>query len=142
MEQATLTPPGAAVKAGLPPGPRAPALVQGLRYLRNPLDFLTRFQGRYGDIFTVNFPFFGRVVYVAGPELVKEAFTGSPAVFHAGEANATLLEPVLGPSSILTLDDEAHMRQRKLLLPPFHGERVRRYGEMIEEVTRREMGTW
>ncbi len=142
MEQATLSKPRSAEGRGLPPGSRAPALVQGIRYLREPLGFLTRFQARYGDIFTVNFPFFGRVVYVASPELVKEVFTGSPALFHAGEANATLLEPVLGPSSILTLDDEPHMRQRKLLLPPFHGERVRRYGEMIEEVTRREMGTW
>ncbi|HVD40448.1 MAG TPA: cytochrome P450 [Solirubrobacterales bacterium] len=126
----------------LPPGSRAPALVQGLRYVRDPIDFLSSFQRRYGDIFTVRFPFYGRIVYVAGPELVKEVFTGSPAVFHAGEANAVVLEPALGPHSILTLDDEAHLRQRKLLLPPFHGERVRRYGELIEEVTRREMQTW
>jgi cytochrome P450 family 135 len=125
-----------------PPGSRAPALVQGLRYIRDPLGFLSRFQDRYGDVFTVRFPFYGRIVYVASPELVKEVFTGSAAVLHAGEANSVMLEPALGPSSILTLDDEAHMRQRKLLLPPFHGERVRRYGEMIEEVTRREMETW
>jgi cytochrome P450 len=125
-----------------PPGSRAPALVQGLRYVRDPLGFLSRFQERYGDIFTVRFPFYGRIVYVASPELVKEVFTGSPGVFHAGEANAVVLEPALGPNSILTLDDEAHLRQRKLLLPPFHGERVRRYGELIEEVARREMQTW
>ena len=125
-----------------PPGSRAPALVQGLRYIRDPLGFLSRFQRRYGDIFTARFPFYGRIVYVASPELVKEVFTGSPAVFHAGEANSVVLEPALGPHSVLTLDDEAHMRQRKLLLPPFHGERVRRYGELIEEVTRREMQTW
>ena len=142
MEQATLLRSPTPGVPGLPPGPPAPALVQGFRYLRDPLGFLPRFQERYGDIFTVRFPFFGRVVYVASPELVKEVFTGSPAAFHAGEANATLLEPALGPSSILTLDDEQHMRQRKLLLPPFHGERVRRYGELIEEVTRREMATW
>ena len=125
-----------------PPGSRAPALLQGLRYVRDPLGFLTRFQQRYGDVFTVRFPFYGRIVYVAGPEPVKEVFTGSPAVFHAGEANAVVLEPALGPHSVLTLDDEAHLQQRKLLLPPFHGERVRRYGELIEEVTRREMQTW
>jgi cytochrome P450 len=125
-----------------PPESRAPAFVQALRYVRDPLGFLSRLQQRYGDIFTVRFPFFGRLVYVAGPELVKEVFTGSPAVFHAGEANAVVLEPALGPNSVLTLDDEAHLRQRKLLLPPFHGERVRRYGELIEDVTRREMETW
>jgi cytochrome P450 len=126
----------------LPPGSKAPAPVQAVRYVRDPLRFLTRYRERYGDIFTVHFPFFGRIVYVASPELVKAVFTGSPAVFHAGEANATMLEPALGPNSVLTLDDEPHMRQRKLLLPPFHGERVRRYGELIEEVTRRDMATW
>jgi cytochrome P450 len=128
--------------SALPPGSSAPAFIQGFRYLRDPLGFISGYRQRYGDIFTVRFPFFGRIVYVASPELVKEVFTGSPSVFHAGEANATVLEPALGPSSVLTLDDEPHLRQRKLLLPPFHGERVRRYGELIEEVTRREMRTW
>ncbi len=126
----------------MPPGPSAPAFVQGLRYMRDPLSFLTGFRRRYGDVFTVRFPFFGEIVYVASPELVKEVFTGSPAVLHAGEANATVLEPALGPNSVLTLDDEPHLQQRKLLLPPFHGERVRRYGELIREVTRRDMEGW
>jgi cytochrome P450 len=126
----------------LPPGSRAPAVVQALRYARNPLGFLSGEQRRYGDIFSVSFPFFGRIVYVARPDLVKEVFTGPPADFHAGEANATVLEPALGPNSVLTLDDEPHLRQRKLLLPPFHGERVRRYEELIVEMTRREMERW
>jgi len=125
-----------------PPGPRLPALAQALRYVRDPLGFLIGLQRRHGDVFSVSFPFFGRVVYVASPELVKEVFTGSPAIFHAGEANATVLEPALGPNSVLTLDDEPHMRQRKLLLPPFHGERIRRYGELIREITLREMESW
>ncbi|MGN6216329.1 MAG: cytochrome P450 [Solirubrobacterales bacterium] len=126
----------------LPPGSRAPSFVQAVRYLRDPLGFLPRHHERYGDVFTVHFPFFGKIVYVASPELVKEVFTGSPAVFHAGEANATVLEPALGPNSVLTLDDEPHLRQRKLLLPPFHGDRVRRYGELMLEVTRQEMASW
>jgi cytochrome P450 len=113
-----------------------------MRYVRDPLGFLANLQRRFGDVFTVRFPFFGKIVYVASPELVKEVFTGSPALFHAGEANATVLEPAVGPSSVLTLDDEPHMQQRKLLLPPFHGERVKRYGELIREVTRREMASW
>ena len=117
-------------------------MVQGFRYLRDPLGFLIRFQRRYGDVFAVRFPYFGRIVYVARPDLVKEVFTGAPSIFHAGEANASVLEPALGPNSVLTLDDEPHMRQRKLLLPPFHGERVRRYGELIVEMTRQEMERW
>jgi cytochrome P450 len=142
MEQATLAQPRAVPSGELPPGSTAPALVQAARYLRDPLGFLPRHRERYGDMFTVHFPFFGRIVYVADPELVKEVFTGSPAAFHAGEANATVLEPALGPNSVLTLDDEPHLRQRKLLLPPFHGDRVRRYGELILEVTRREIESW
>jgi cytochrome P450 len=142
MEQATLPHPSLGARTSSPPGPRTPALAQALLYATNLLDFLSKHQRRYGDIFTIRFPYFGRIVYVARPDLVKAVFTGSPAVFHAGEANATVLEPALGPSSVLTLDDEPHMRQRKLLLPPFHGERVQRYGELIVEVTRNEMESW
>jgi cytochrome P450 len=126
----------------LPPGSRAPAIAQAIRYSRDPLGFLSGEQRRHGDIFSVRFPFFGRIVYVARPDLVKAVFTGPPPVFHAGEANATVLEPALGPHSVLTLDDEPHLRQRKLLLPPFHGERVERYGELIVEMTRKEMEGW
>jgi cytochrome P450 len=142
MEQAALPQRPLTSVSSLPPGPRTPALAQALLYSRDPLGFLAGHQRRYGDIFTIRFPFFGRIVYVAAPDLVKAVFTGAPSVFHAGEANATVLEPALGPNSVLTLDDAPHMRQRKLLLPPFHGERVRRYGELIVEVTRREMETW
>ena len=125
-----------------PPGSKAPAVAQAVSYARDPLGFLSARQRRYGDIFTIRFPFFGRVVYVARPDLVKALFTGSPAEFHAGEANATVLEPAVGPNSVLTLDDEPHMRQRKLLLPPFHGDRIQRYGELIVEMTRQEMESW
>jgi len=119
-----------------------PAALQALRYVRDPLGFLIRLQRRYGDVFSLRFPYFGRLVYVAEPGLVKQLFTGSPEQFHAGEANATVLEPALGPNSVLTLDEAAHMRQRKLLLPPFHGERIRGYGELIREVAREEMESW
>jgi cytochrome P450 len=142
MEQATLPRPRLADRASFPPGPRSSAVGQAVRYARDPLGFLTAHQRRSGDIFTIRFPFFGRIVYVARPDLVKAVFTGSPADFHAGEANATVLEPALGPNSVLTLDDEPHMRQRKLLLPPFHGERIQRYGELIVEMTRQEMESW
>ncbi len=124
------------------PGSRVPGVVQLVDYGRDPLGFLARQQRRYGDLFAIRFPYFGQIVYVAEPSLVKALFTGDPAIFHAGEANATVLEPALGPSSVLTLDDGPHLRQRKLLLPPFHGERVERYGELILEITRREMESW
>jgi len=142
MEQATLPRPQAARRDPFPPGPRGSSLGQAIRYSRDPLGFLAEHQRRYGDIFTIRFPYFGKIVYVARPDLVKALFTGSPGDFHAGEANATVLEPALGPNSVLTLDDAPHMRQRKLLLPPFHGERIERYGELIVEMTRQEMESW
>jgi cytochrome P450 family 135 len=143
MEQATLPhPPFSPTRSGFPPGPRAPGAVQALRYARDPLGFLTRLQRRYGDIFTVRFPFFGRLVYVTRPDLVKEVFTGPPERFHAGEANATVLEPALGPNSVLNLDEGPHMRQRKLLLPPFHGDRIAAYRDVIREAALEDIETW
>jgi cytochrome P450 len=97
---------------------------------------------RYGDVFSSHFPFFGRIVYVADPALVKEVFTGDPATFHAGEANATVLGDALGAHSLLTLDEGRHISQRKLLLPPFHGAAVRRYAEVMAEATAQEVERW
>jgi cytochrome P450 len=142
MEQATLSRPAALSPAPFPPGSKLSAVAQAVRYVRAPLGFLTELQRRHGDIFSVSFPYFGKVVYVADPALIKAVFTGSPKQFHAGEANATVLEPALGPNSVLTLDDAPHMQQRKLLLPPFHGERIQRYGKLMREVTLREMESW
>jgi cytochrome P450 len=93
-------------------------------------------------VFTVRFPSFPPLVYVAEPALVKRVFAGDPATFHAGEANAMVLEPALGPFSVLTLDEGEHMRQRKLLLPPFHGESIRRYGEVMREIAERDVAAW
>ena len=128
--------------AGLPPGPRAPALLQAMRFGRDPLGFFEGLMRRYGYAFTVSFPYFRRVVYLADPALVKEVFTGDPTALHAGEANATVLEPALGPNSVLTLDEAPHLRQRRLLLPPFHGARVERYGDLIRQIAAEEIETW
>jgi cytochrome P450 family 135 len=125
----------------LPPGPRGPALFQSLRLLLQPIDFLERCLRRYGDVFTLKFIGMGDLVYVADTETVKQIFTGDPRVFHAGEANE-VMEPVLGSRSVLLLDGDEHLRERRLLLPPFHGERVRRYRELVAEIAAREVERW
>jgi cytochrome P450 len=125
----------------LPPGPRAPAAVQMGEWILNPIPFIERCSRRYGDLFTAHFVI-GDIVWTADPDLIKSVFTGSPDVLHAGEANAPPLEPIMGRNSVLLLDGPEHMRQRKLMLPSFHGERMQRYGELIAEITDREIDAW
>jgi cytochrome P450 family 135 len=108
----------------------------------SPYGWMVRRWERYGDVFSSRFPIFGRVVYVADPALVKEVFTGDARTFHAGEANSLALGDALGEHSLLTLDEDRHMSQRKLLLPPFHGEAVRRYAEVMAEATELEVARW
>ena len=108
----------------------------------SPYGWMLRRWRRYGDVFSSRFPIFGRVVYVADPALVKEVFAGDATTFHAGEANHLALGDALGEHSLLTLDEDRHMSQRKLLLPPFHGQSVRRYVEVMAEATEREVATW
>ena len=126
----------------LPPGPRIPSLLQAALVTASPYGWMLKRWQRYGDVFSSRFPIFGRVVYVADPALVKEVFTGDPGIFHAGEANTLALGDALGDHSLLTLDEDRHMSQRKLLLPPFHGESVRRYIEVMAQATEREVASW
>jgi cytochrome P450 family 135 len=125
-----------------PPGPRMPSLLQAAFVTASPYGWMVKRWRRYGDVFSSRFPIFGRVVYLADPALVKQVFTGDAKTFHAGEANTLALGDALGEHSLLTLDEERHLSQRKLLLPPFHGESVRRYTEVMAEATEREVATW
>ena len=112
----------------LPPGPRHPVPVQTLGWIARPGPFLVRCQERYGDAFTLRLLNEGTWVMLSHPDAVKQVFTGDPRLLHAGEANG-ILQPILGSSSVLLLDERPHMAQRKLLLPPFHGARMKAYGE-------------
>jgi cytochrome P450 len=130
-----------APREGLPPGPRGPAAWQTLRFARDWVGFLQDCRRRYGDVFTVNFAGFGVAVYVADPDECAAVFQGDPDVFRAGEARA-VLEPVVGRRSVLILDGEEHMRERRLLLPPFQGNHVRVHERTMEEATERDVATW
>ena len=122
----------------LPPGPRGPAFLQTLGYTYWTFPFFDRCARRYGDPFTLRMPGFGAFVMVSAPELVKQVFTGDPEQLHAGEANA-ILEPVVGPRSVLLLDGKEHLRQRRLLLPPLHGERMQAYATLMAEIAAAEV---
>jgi cytochrome P450 len=103
---------------------------------------LDRCVRRYGDAFTLTFGPSGRkLVMLADPEAVKAVFTAAPEVAPSA-AGASPIAPVMGPNSVITLTGPEHMRQRKLLLPPFHGERMREYTDVIVQATRRSMAQW
>jgi cytochrome P450 len=110
-------------------------------WIVRPIPFLERCARRYGDFFTVRFPV-GTVVFVSNPEVIKQIFQGDPDVLHAGEGNAAPLEPLMGKNSVLLLDGPEHMRQRKLMLPSFHGERMQRYGDLMREIAEDEIRGW
>jgi cytochrome P450 family 135 len=127
--------------SALPPGPTMPRLLQDVGWIARPLPWLERCRARYGDVFTLNIAQEGAWVMLADPDHVKQVFTGDPAVFHAGEANV-VLRPVLGPNSVLLLDDAEHMTQRRLMLPSFHGERMQRYESLMTAVAEEEVSRW
>jgi cytochrome P450 family 135 len=110
-------------------------------WILRPVPFIERCRARYGDFFTVRFAI-GNIVWICDPDVIKRVFTGDPDVLHAGEGNAPPLEPIMGPNSVLLLDEPEHMRQRKLMLPSFHGERMQRYGELMREITDSDIEGW
>jgi len=137
-----LAAPQAHAGAGLPPGPRVPALALTVAWALAPTWVMDRCARRLGEAFTLTFAPSGlQLVMISDPEAVKTLFT-APAEVAPSAAGSSPVAPVMGPSSVVVLTGPEHMRQRKLLLPPFHGERMREYEEVIVEATRREMCTW
>jgi cytochrome P450 len=123
----------------LPPGPSAPRLAQGVSALTLPLRGLRRLRDRYGDAFTINVPIFGGAVVISDPAQVKQLFTAGPELVDNLEPN---LGRVLGPGSLFALTGADHRKQRKLLVPPFHGRRLAAYEKIIEDETVRELASW
>jgi cytochrome P450 len=129
------------VRSALPPGPRMPSALQAIGWTWRSLPFMERCQRRYGDIFTLRVRHGGTWVLVCDPEDVKRVFTAAPERLGVGEAN-TLLGPVLGPRSVMLLEEPQHMTRRRLMLPQFHGRRMEGYGGMMAEVARRAVTEW
>ncbi len=127
--------------AGLPPGPSYPAVIQGIGFWTRPLAFLERCRARYGRRFTIRMPLAPPFVILTDPAELKEVFTADPDVLHPG-AGARVLEPVVGSNSVILLDGQAHMEQRKLMLPAFHGEKMTLLSGLMEEVAEREVASW
>ncbi len=120
----------------LPDGPKTLPLIQLLQWISNPLEFMDSCPQRYGDCFTVKLTNFKTMVFFSNPQAIEEIFTSNLGQFDSGRANS-VLQPWVGDKSLLLLDGRSHQRQRKLLTPPFHGDRMKSYGEMICNITER-----
>ncbi len=127
--------------AVLPPGPRSPAIVQVLNWLYRPVPMLAEWHRRYGDTFTLRFPAHPPYVLTSDPEAIREIFRSDPDDVHSGDATR-MLEPVLGPHSLILLDGAAHRRERRLMAPTLHGERMRAYGETMRDATIERLSRW
>lgn len=130
-----------AAAGSLPPGPRLPRLLQTLGFILVPARFVDGCRRRYGDVVTFSSLFDSRFVMVFEPDLLKQVFRGSPQRLRAGEANS-VLGPVVGERSVLLLDGADHIRERRLLLPPFHGERMRTYETVMRAAADRAIDRW
>ena len=120
------------VTDGLPPGPRAPRPFQTLAMLTRQRAYLLRARQRYGPMFSLHVAALGQLVVVSDPVLTKRTFTADPKTLHAGTASP--LRRVLGDNSLLGIDEDRHLEQRRLLLPPFKGQRMKAYEPLIERI--------
>jgi cytochrome P450 len=125
----------------LPPGPRLPKPLQSMGFWTRPLAFLEGCRARYGSRFTLRLLVSPPFVILSDPDEIKQVFTAPPDVLHPGEG-ARVLAPVVGQNSVILLDEDAHMEQRKLILPAFHGERIERLSDLVAAVAEREVAGW
>ncbi|HEX2265142.1 MAG TPA: cytochrome P450 [Solirubrobacterales bacterium] len=124
----------------LPPGPRMPRALQAVGWTQRPLPWLEKCHRRYGDTFTLRIRHYGDWVLLSDPDDVKKVFTAGKAV---GVATANpLLGPLLGPRSVMLLEEPEHMTRRKLMLPSFHGKSVQADAEMMAQVAKQEISRW
>src|SRR5690349_10321833 len=126
---------------GLPPGPTMPGLAQSATWIFSPIPFLERCRDKFGHTFTMQLAGLPPLVLLSRPSDLKEVFTGDPEIFHAGSANI-ILRPILGASSLLLLDGDRHMRERRLMMPSFHGERMQAYGQVMKDAADRSIDRW
>ena len=129
------------MQKGLPPGPKMPAAVQSFGWWARPIPFIERCRAAYGNTFTIKLVAQEPFVMHSDPDDIKAIFTAPADVLHPGEG-ARILEPIVGPTSILLLDGERHMSQKKLVLPAFHGARMEALRGVVAEVADREIASW
>ncbi|MHC5739111.1 cytochrome P450 [Nostoc sp.] len=126
----------------LPNGPKTHPWVQTYQWLTNPLEYMEACAKRYGDIFTLRIgPVFSPQVFISNPQAIQQIFSTDPKLLDSG-ASAGIKAPLLGDQSLLALEGKPHQRQRKLLTPPLHGERMLAYGQLTRLITEQVISQW
>jgi len=125
----------------LPDSPQIPDWLQTIYWVADPLKYLEQCVERYGDTFTIRLSGMGQLVILSHPQAIQEVLTAPPSQFKSGERNK-LLQPLVGETSMTLLDGQPHQRQRKLLIPPFHGQRINSYSKLICNITQQVASQW
>jgi cytochrome P450 len=125
----------------LPDGPKTPRLLQTIRGILHPIKYIEKSAQEYGDFYTAKFAAFPTQVIISNPQAIQEIFTADSKVFNCSKSNQ-VLHPLLGEYSLILQEGNYHQQQRKLLLPSFHGERMKAYGETICEITKQVINQW
>jgi cytochrome P450 family 135 len=129
------------VPTGFPAGPSEPPILQTLRWLLRPISFLESCRRRFGDAFSVRFLGFQTpLVMLSDPDVIRALYANREHGLPPGRTIA--LRPVLGPRSLLLLEGADHLARRRLMLPPFHGERMRAYESTVRDVVARDVQQW
>ncbi|MEO0769046.1 MAG: cytochrome P450 [Cyanobacteria bacterium J06649_4] len=110
-------------------------------WLARPYEYMDECVAAYGDVFTMQIFGFSPLVFISDPQAIKELFAADAKQFDAGRGQG-ILRPLLGDNSVIVLDGERHRRERKLLMPPFHGAKVKTYGETICKIAEEIGSTW
>ncbi len=125
----------------LPPEPRLPTAAQTAYWIFRPIRFMDACRRRLGDAFSVKFAGFSTpMVMITDPDAIRDLYRARENGLPPGRS--LTLEPIMGPRSVLLLEGDEHLARRKLMLPPFHGDRMRAYGPLIEEIVSREIDSW
>lgn len=127
--------------SSLPNCINTPPVWQLINWIADPLKFQDAKRRQHGDIFTMRLSGLGSVVVIGDPQAIQEIFSRDPKQFDVGRAN-DLAEPILGKNSLTLLDGDRHRRERKLLMPPFHGERLQTYAQQICQITEQVAQQW
>ncbi|MCC5635588.1 cytochrome P450 [Nostoc sp. CHAB 5844] len=118
-----------------------PKWLQTIRAIMQPIENLDWHQKKYGDTFISRFAGFPTQVIISHPQAIQELFTADAKLFETG-SGSNIVQPLLGTNSLILLDGDRHLQQRKLLMPPFHGERMKAYGQLICEIANQVTSQW